>query len=77
MAQLSQVPQIKNGKLDFSPTFQKVELHIRLFSNYITLFRSKDKIYEDMRQILQKLKDRLKLRENFILFLIQDFFISI
>ena len=26
MAQLSQIPQIKNGKPDFSPLFQKVEL---------------------------------------------------
>ena len=26
MAQLPQIPQIKNGKPDFSPTFQKVEL---------------------------------------------------
>ena len=26
MAQLSQIPQIENGKPDFSPMFQKVEL---------------------------------------------------
>ena len=31
MAQLSQIPQIKNGKPDFSPTFQKVELHNSTF----------------------------------------------
>ena len=31
MAQLSQVPQIKNGKPDFSPTFQKAELHNSTF----------------------------------------------
>ena len=39
MAQLPQIPQIENGKPDFSPTFQKVKLRnssnyvIRLFSN--------------------------------------------
>ena len=31
MAQLPQVPQIKNGKPDYSPTFQKVELHNSTF----------------------------------------------
>ena len=31
MAQLSQVPQIENGKPDFSPTFQKVELRNSTF----------------------------------------------
>merc|ERR1711911_116531 len=31
MAQLSQIPQIKNGKPDFSPTFQKVELRNSTF----------------------------------------------
>ena len=31
MAQLSNVPQIKNGKPNFSPTFQKVELHNSTF----------------------------------------------
>ena len=31
MAQLTQVPQIKNGKPDFSPTFQKVELRNSTF----------------------------------------------
>ena len=31
MAQLPQVPQIKNGKPDFSPTFQKAELHNSTF----------------------------------------------
>ena len=31
MAQLSQVPQIKNGKLDFSPTFQKAKLRNSTF----------------------------------------------
>ena len=31
MAQLSNVPQIKNGKPDFSPTFQKVELRNSTF----------------------------------------------
>ena len=31
MAQLPQVPQIENGKPDFSPTFQKVELHNSTF----------------------------------------------
>ena len=33
MAQLPKVPQIENGKPDFSPTFQKVELHNSTFSN--------------------------------------------
>ena len=31
MAQLSQMPQIKNEKPDFSPTFQKVELRNSTF----------------------------------------------
>merc|ERR1712105_48213 len=31
MAQLSQIPQIENGKPDFSPTFQKVELRNSTF----------------------------------------------
>ena len=31
MAQLPQIPQIKNGKPDFSPTFQKVELRNSTF----------------------------------------------
>ena len=31
MAHLPQVPQIKNGKPDFSPTFQKVELRNSIF----------------------------------------------
>ena len=31
MAQLPQVPQIENGKPDFSPTFQKVELRNSTF----------------------------------------------
>ena len=31
MTQFSQVPQIKNGKPDFSPTFQKAELHNSTF----------------------------------------------
>ena len=36
MAQLPQVPQIKNGKPDFSPTFQKVELHNSTFFQLIS-----------------------------------------
>ena len=35
MAQLSQIPQIKNGKPDFSPTFQKVELRNSTFFQLI------------------------------------------
>ena len=31
MAQLPKVPQIENGKPDFSPTFQKVELRNSTF----------------------------------------------
>ena len=31
MAQLPQMPQIENGKPDFSPTFQKVELRNSTF----------------------------------------------
>ena len=31
MAQLPQVPQLENGKPDFSPTFQKVELRNSTF----------------------------------------------
>ena len=31
MAQLTQMPLIKNGKPDFSPMFQKVELHNSTF----------------------------------------------
>ena len=38
MAQLSQVPQIENGKPDFSPTFQKVELRNSTFFQLTNLF---------------------------------------
>ena len=34
MAQLTKVPQIENGKPDFSPTFQKAKLRNSTFSNY-------------------------------------------
>ena len=36
MAQLPQVPQIENGKPDFSPTFQKVKLRNSTFFQLIT-----------------------------------------
>ena len=36
MAQLPQIPQIKNGKPDFSPTFQKVELRNSTFFQQVS-----------------------------------------
>ena len=39
MAQLPQVPQIENGKPDFSPTFQKVELHNSPFYELVILLK--------------------------------------
>ena len=44
MAQLPQVPQIKNGKSNFSPTFQKVELRNSTFFPIINIENLKMKI---------------------------------
>ena len=54
MAQLSQIPQIENGKPDFSRTFQKVELRNSTFFQQQHFLTSLKARFKEVRRIISQ-----------------------